>query len=85
MLIGVWYQIIMYGIQLINLSFCFQSTAYASDTGVLSEAMIDSCVDDAIRSHAKKVTWQQEQESGKDIDNYTSVKNASTYLSPEKH
>lgn len=38
-----------------------QASAYASETGVLTEAMIDEKVDDALRSHSKKVVWQEDQ------------------------
>ena len=38
-----------------------QATAYASDTGVLTEAMIDEKVAMAMKAREKKVLWQQTQ------------------------
>ena len=60
-----------------------QAAAYASDTGILTEPMIDARVDDAIRSHEKKVHWQQEQG---DIyaDVVHSNKDMSTLVPPDK-
>lgn len=50
------------GREISKLGVAWQATAYASDDGVLTEAMIDARVDDALRSHEKKVLWQMEQE-----------------------
>jgi hypothetical protein len=44
------------------LSFCRQAKAYAAEDGVLTEAMIDEIVDDAIKQHERKIQWQQDQE-----------------------
>lgn len=41
--------------------FLLQAAAYASETGVLSEAMIDEKVNDAMIAHKKKVIWQSDQ------------------------
>ena len=38
-----------------------QASAYASESGVLTEAMIDEKVNDALISHSKKVVWQEDQ------------------------
>ena len=44
------------------LFYFIQATVYASESGVLTEEMIDARVTDALRAHEKKVTWQAEQE-----------------------
>lgn len=36
---------------------CFQAAAYSSEDGVLTEAMIDARVEDAIRQHRQKMDW----------------------------
>lgn len=35
----------------------FQAAAYSSEDGVLTEAMIDARVEDAIRQHRQKMDW----------------------------
>ena len=41
--------------------FLCQAAAYASDTGVLTETMIEEKVAMAMRAHEKKVSWHQTQ------------------------
>ncbi|KAH3827554.1 ATPase family AAA domain-containing protein 3-B-like [Dreissena polymorpha] len=49
------------GREISKLGVAWQASAYASETGVLTEAMIDEKVNDALRSHSKKVVWQEDQ------------------------
>ncbi|XP_014667845.1 PREDICTED: ATPase family AAA domain-containing protein 3-like isoform X2 [Priapulus caudatus] len=51
------------GREISKLGVAWQAAAYASEGGVLTEAMVDERVEDAIRQHAKKVAWQVEQSS----------------------
>lgn len=64
-------------------TYYFQASAYASETGVLTEEMIDEKVKDSISQHAKKVDWQVEQDAKSQRDlgsTYTSEKDASTTM-----
>lgn len=36
---------------------CSQAAAYSSEDGVLTEAMIDARVDDAVKQHVQKMDW----------------------------
>ena len=67
----------------------FQSTAYASDDGVVTEKMIDEIVAEAMRGHKKKIVWQQEQEMAAVSGRHStpailpsSAKDASTFVPP---
>ncbi|XP_051805667.1 ATPase family AAA domain-containing protein 3-A-like isoform X2 [Acanthochromis polyacanthus] len=40
-----------------KLGVAWQAAAYSSEDGVLTEAMIDSRVDDAVKQHAQKMDW----------------------------
>lgn len=51
------------GREIAKLGVAWQATAYASEDGVLTEAMVMSRVEDSIRAHKMKVRWQSEQES----------------------
>ena len=51
----------------LQFDYFFQASAYASEDGVLTEAMIDARVDDAIRAHKKKILWQERQERGEKL------------------
>lgn len=44
-----------------KLGVAWQAAAYASESGVLTEAMIDEKVKDAMIAHTKKVLWQEDQ------------------------
>ncbi len=61
---------------------------YASESGVLSEQMIDERVADALRAHEKKVTWQEEQEGSGDPaaagtrGHFRSAKDLSSFTPP---
>jgi len=39
-----------------------QAAAYASSDGILTEAMVDEIVAEAMRAHRKKFDWRAEQE-----------------------
>ncbi|XP_078414142.1 ATPase family AAA domain containing 3 [Cetorhinus maximus] len=47
----------MSGREISKLGVAWQAAAYASEDGVLTEAMIDSRVTDAIRQHKQKMEW----------------------------
>uniref|UniRef100_A0A668AFS2 ATPase family AAA domain containing 3A n=1 Tax=Myripristis murdjan TaxID=586833 RepID=A0A668AFS2_9TELE len=47
----------MSGREISKLGVAWQAAAYASENGVLTEEMIDSRVDDAIKQHAQKMDW----------------------------
>lgn len=51
------------GREIAKLGVAWQAAAYASEDGVLTEAMVMSRVDDSVRAHKMKVRWQSEQES----------------------
>ncbi|XP_029975636.1 ATPase family AAA domain-containing protein 3-A-like [Salarias fasciatus] len=47
----------MSGREISKLGVAWQAAAYSSEDGVLTEAMIDSRVDDAVTQHAQKMDW----------------------------
>uniref|UniRef100_A0A4W6BXF5 ATPase family AAA domain containing 3A n=1 Tax=Lates calcarifer TaxID=8187 RepID=A0A4W6BXF5_LATCA len=47
----------MSGREISKLGVAWQAAAYSSEDGVLTEAMLDSRVDDAIKQHAQKMNW----------------------------
>ncbi|XP_062316066.1 ATPase family AAA domain-containing protein 3-like isoform X43 [Osmerus eperlanus] len=47
----------MSGREISKLGVAWQAAAYSSEDGVLTEAMIDSRVEDAIKQHAQKMDW----------------------------
>uniref|UniRef100_A0A673ZFL2 ATPase family AAA domain containing 3A n=1 Tax=Salmo trutta TaxID=8032 RepID=A0A673ZFL2_SALTR len=47
----------MSGREISKLGVAWQAAAYSSEDGVLTEAMIDARVDDALRQHAQKMDW----------------------------
>ncbi|XP_044134213.1 ATPase family AAA domain-containing protein 3A [Bufo gargarizans] len=58
----------MSGREISKLGVAWQAAAYASEDGVLSEAMIDARVADAIRQHQQKMEWLKAEgkEEGKE-------------------
>lgn len=69
------------GREIAKLGVAWQAAAYASETGVLTEEMIDEKVNDAVKQHQQKVDWQKDQD--KKITSelgtaYQSEKDAST-------
>ncbi|KAL1460146.1 hypothetical protein WDU94_012084 [Cyamophila willieti] len=51
------------GREIAKLGVAWQAAAYASEDGVLTEAMVMTRVEDSIRAHKMKVRWQSEQEN----------------------
>ncbi|GAA6083609.1 ATPase family AAA domain containing 3 [Tachysurus ichikawai] len=47
----------MSGREISKLGVAWQAAAYSSEDGVLTEAMIDARVDDAVRQHMQKMDW----------------------------
>uniref|UniRef100_A0A8C8D1H1 AAA+ ATPase domain-containing protein n=1 Tax=Oncorhynchus tshawytscha TaxID=74940 RepID=A0A8C8D1H1_ONCTS len=47
----------MSGREISKLGVAWQAAAYSSEDGVLTEAMIDARVDDAVHQHAQKMDW----------------------------
>ncbi|KAK9515667.1 hypothetical protein VZT92_026294 [Zoarces viviparus] len=47
----------MSGREISKLGVAWQAAAYSSEDGVLTETMIDSRVDDAVKQHAQKMDW----------------------------
>uniref|UniRef100_A0A4W5M521 ATPase family AAA domain containing 3A n=1 Tax=Hucho hucho TaxID=62062 RepID=A0A4W5M521_9TELE len=47
----------MSGREISKLGVAWQAAAYSSEDGVLTEAMIDARVDDALHQHAQKMDW----------------------------
>uniref|UniRef100_A0A673GEZ5 AAA+ ATPase domain-containing protein n=1 Tax=Sinocyclocheilus rhinocerous TaxID=307959 RepID=A0A673GEZ5_9TELE len=47
----------MSGREISKLAVAWQAAAYSSEDGVLTEAMIDARVDDAVRQHRQKMDW----------------------------
>uniref|UniRef100_A0AAR2KEP5 AAA+ ATPase domain-containing protein n=1 Tax=Pygocentrus nattereri TaxID=42514 RepID=A0AAR2KEP5_PYGNA len=52
----------MSGREISKLGVAWQAAAYSSEDGVLTEAMIDARVDDAVRQHMQKMDWLQDTE-----------------------
>lgn len=70
------------GREISKLGVAWQAAAYASEDGVLTEAMIDEKVNDAIIQHQKKVLWQKEQESLNPTDNIVISQKAQSMVLP---
>ncbi|XP_052819429.1 ATPase family AAA domain-containing protein 3-A-like [Mya arenaria] len=49
------------GREISKLGVAWQASAYASETGILTEEMIDEKVNDSLIAHSKKVVWQEDQ------------------------
>ncbi|XP_069009315.1 LOW QUALITY PROTEIN: ATPase family AAA domain containing 3 [Embiotoca jacksoni] len=52
----------MSGREISKLGVAWQAAAYSSEDGVLTEAMIDARVDDAVRQHLQKMDWLHGEE-----------------------
>ncbi|XP_060075803.1 ATPase family AAA domain-containing protein 3-B-like [Ylistrum balloti] len=75
------------GREISKLAVAWQANAYASETGLLTEAMMEECVMNSVRQHAKKVVWQEESaatEMREIGESYSSEKDASTGISSMK-
>ncbi|GAU98002.1 hypothetical protein RvY_09207 [Ramazzottius varieornatus] len=51
------------GREISKLAVAWQSSAYASEDGILTEKMVDARVDDVLKQHKQKVTWRAEDEN----------------------
>ncbi|KAM4015414.1 ATPase family AAA domain-containing protein 3A [Anomaloglossus baeobatrachus] len=58
----------MSGREISKLGVAWQAAAYASEDGVLTEAMIDARVADAIRQHQQKMEWLKAEGKGEGKD-----------------
>ncbi|KAM5141064.1 ATPase family AAA domain-containing protein 3A [Mantella aurantiaca] len=56
----------MSGREISKLSVAWQAAAYASEDGILTEAMIDARVADAVRQHKQKMEWLKAEGKGDD-------------------
>uniref|UniRef100_A0A8C9U5N4 ATPase family AAA domain containing 3A n=1 Tax=Scleropages formosus TaxID=113540 RepID=A0A8C9U5N4_SCLFO len=65
----------MSGREISKLGVAWQAAAYSSEDGVLTEAMIDARVDDAIRQHRQKMDWLHREglESGAKVGKQAKV------------
>ncbi|XP_015231544.1 PREDICTED: ATPase family AAA domain-containing protein 3A [Cyprinodon variegatus] len=58
----------MSGREISKLGVAWQAAAYSSEDGILTEAMIDARVDDAIKQHNQKMDWlRAEEEAAKSL------------------
>ncbi|KAM4741111.1 ATPase family AAA domain containing 3 [Anableps anableps] len=58
----------MSGREISKLGVAWQAAAYSSEDGILTEAMIDARVDDAIKQHHQKMDWlRAEEEAAKSL------------------
>uniref|UniRef100_A0A8D2F154 ATPase family AAA domain containing 3A n=1 Tax=Theropithecus gelada TaxID=9565 RepID=A0A8D2F154_THEGE len=55
----------MSGREISQLAVSWQATAYASEDGVLTEAMMDACVQDAVQQHQQKMCWLKSEGPGR--------------------
>uniref|UniRef100_A0AAX7TF36 AAA+ ATPase domain-containing protein n=1 Tax=Astatotilapia calliptera TaxID=8154 RepID=A0AAX7TF36_ASTCA len=55
----------MSGREISKLGVAWQAAAYSSEDGVLTEAMIDARVDDAVKQHLQKMDWLRGEEAAK--------------------
>uniref|UniRef100_A0A3Q3BGH1 ATPase family AAA domain containing 3A n=1 Tax=Kryptolebias marmoratus TaxID=37003 RepID=A0A3Q3BGH1_KRYMA len=53
----------MSGREISKLGVAWQAAAYSSEDGVLTEAMIDARVDDAVKQHLQKMDWLKSSQS----------------------
>ncbi|XP_038602070.1 ATPase family AAA domain-containing protein 3 [Tachyglossus aculeatus] len=58
----------MSGREISQLAVAWQALAYASEDGVLTEAMVDARVKDAMQQHRQKMKWIQAQGAERDTD-----------------
>ncbi|XP_063071980.1 ATPase family AAA domain-containing protein 3-like [Engraulis encrasicolus] len=58
----------MSGREISKLGVAWQAAAYSSEDGVLTEAMIDARVDEAVRQHRQKMDWLHTEASGEGVD-----------------
>ena len=71
----------MSGREIAKLGVAWQASGYASEDGVLTQAMIMQKVDDAIKSHSQKLKWLSEEEIRENRDiSYKTVKSSETKM-----
>ncbi|KAJ8360722.1 hypothetical protein SKAU_G00172470 [Synaphobranchus kaupii] len=63
----------MSGREISKLGVAWQAAAYSSEDGVLTEAMIDARVEDAIRQHLQKMDWLQREAPGTAVQEGSAV------------
>lgn len=71
------------GREISKLGVGWQAAAYASESGVLTEAMIDEKVKDAMKSHEKKVIWQEDHSIYTTADQRTLSQKAASMVIPK--
>ncbi|KAK2105622.1 ATPase AAA domain-containing protein 3A [Saguinus oedipus] len=54
----------MSGREIAQLALAWQAMAYASEDGVLTEAMMDARVQDAVQQHQQKMSWLKAEGPG---------------------
>uniref|UniRef100_A0A7N5ZRH1 AAA+ ATPase domain-containing protein n=1 Tax=Anabas testudineus TaxID=64144 RepID=A0A7N5ZRH1_ANATE len=57
----------MSGREISKLGVAWQAAAYSSEDGILTEAMIDARVDDAVRQHLQKMDWLHREEEAQTL------------------
>eukprot|EP00066_Takifugu_rubripes_P022866 XP_011612132.1 PREDICTED: ATPase family AAA domain-containing protein 3A isoform X1 [Takifugu rubripes] len=57
----------MSGREISKLGVAWQAAAYSSEDGVLTEAMIDARVDDAVKQHHQKMDWLRGEEEAQSL------------------
>ncbi|KAF7208720.1 ATPase family AAA domain containing 3 [Nothobranchius furzeri] len=57
----------MSGREISKLGVAWQAAAYSSEDGILTEAMIDARVDDAVKQHHQKMDWLRGEEEAKSL------------------
>ncbi|XP_046555418.1 LOW QUALITY PROTEIN: ATPase family AAA domain-containing protein 3-B-like [Haliotis rubra] len=70
------------GREIAKLGVAWQAQAYSSEDGMLTEKMIDSIVQDAVKQHQKKTLWRQEQEKTSAPIAFKSAKDAASFNAP---
>jgi len=55
------------GREISKLGVSWQAAAYASENGILTEAMVMERVNDIIRQHKQRMLWEAEEESSKRV------------------
>ncbi|XP_024211500.1 ATPase family AAA domain-containing protein 3B isoform X2 [Pan troglodytes] len=58
----------MSGREIAQLAVSWQATAYASKDGVLTEAMMDACVQDAVQQYRQKMRWLKAEGPGRGVE-----------------
>ena len=59
--------VLFYGLEHVLTQVLLQAAAYSSEDGVLTEAMIDARVDDAVKQHVQKMDWLRGDEEAQTL------------------